>query len=197
METVNVKQWEKALADLSEQKAKIEKEVAALRALQADKSPLGMVKWAGRQHELPSREASVAALGGLVAMAQKGVDEARRRVAEEASRRLWPAERGAMEKVKALTEQLEAAILDLGRVQDDIRQHYGWCKAQMPGYLLQACRGARTGWRCFGYWHGEPGSVNAAVVRAARVAEPEPGPPSVDLGAIRATMAEILDGLGK
>ena len=143
---------EKLIEELRQEQAKIDRRIAELEG-KAEGAPVGEI--AGIAIELSSLRAALPRIEGRLREAE-GKRKAEHEAADAAAvERLRPAERKAAEAVVAKTEELAAALQDLGAVEGEIKAHRGWVMAQIPLTLARAVRSVMDDWRTFGYYHGD------------------------------------------
>jgi hypothetical protein len=90
-------------------------------------------------------EVQIVQLRGKLGVAQGPVDQ-------EACVILWEDERGVLDAVVLTTQLLKLQLDDLQKVQRQITDQGGYCRARVPLSLSQAVFGALETWRLHGVW---------------------------------------------
>jgi hypothetical protein len=144
------------LDDLMAQRDQVLARIAELEAQQDDfdlSDPSGAVsRLKEASLELVALRSVLGVLEVQIVQLRAKLGAAQGPIDQEACAVLWDDERGVLDAVVLTTQLLKLQLDDLQRVQRQITDKGGYCRARVPLSLSQAVFGALETWRLHGVW---------------------------------------------
>jgi hypothetical protein len=148
------------LDDLMAQRNQVLARIAELEAQQDDfdlSDPSGAVsKLKEASLELVALRSVVGVLEGQIVQLRARLGVGQGPIDQAACAVLWEDERGVLDAVVLTTQLLKLQLDDLQKIQRQITDRGGYCKARVPLSLSQAVYGALETWRLHGVWLEQP-----------------------------------------